>query len=85
MDRLRDALEQRLAQGRITFDVLLEPENGAGLGWLYENTEVLQRTTAANGSILLSIRTVPERAELVRRKFLAAAAEERPQTLDQAS
>jgi GTP-binding protein HflX len=84
MDELRESVEHRLAQGRITLDVSLDPENGSGLGWLYENTEVLQRTASDDGSTRLTIRVVPERVELVRRKFFAAACDE-PSTLGQAS
>nr|WP_244532204.1 GTPase HflX [Methylocapsa palsarum] len=84
MAGLREAIEHRLAQGRVTFDVSLEPENGSGLGWLYENTEVLQRTTAADGSTLLTIRVAPERAERVRRKFFADGREGQA-SLDRAS
>ena len=68
------AIETRLASGRIVFDIALDPANGAGLHWLHENTEVMRKSTAADGAVHVRVRVVPERAEPVRRKFPAAAA-----------
>jgi GTP-binding protein HflX len=70
LDELRAMIEARLAIGRVTFDIALQPENGEGLHWLYENAEVMLKSTAADGAVLLRVRVAPERAELVRRKFL---------------
>ncbi|MGA7385203.1 MAG: GTPase HflX, partial [Methylocella sp.] len=72
LEDLREAIEKRLASGRIIFDIALDPANGAGLHWLYENTEVMRKSTAADGAIHVRVRVVPERAEPVRRKFPAA-------------
>jgi GTP-binding protein HflX len=73
LDELRTAIEIRLASNRIIFDIVLEPANGAGLAWLHENTEVMSKSTAADGAVHVRIRVVPERAESVRRKFPAEA------------
>ena len=72
LEDLRAAIEMRLASGRIVFDIALDPANGAGLHWLYENTEVMRKSAAADGAIHVRVRVVPDRAELVRRKFPAA-------------
>lgn len=69
LDELRAMIEIRLALGRIVFEIALQPENGEGLHWLYENTEVLRNSTAADGSVHLRVRVAPERVEPVRRKF----------------
>lgn len=74
LEDLRAAIESRLASGRIVFDIALDPTNGAGLHWLHENTEVMRKSTAADGAVHVRVRVVPERAEPVRRKFPAAAA-----------
>ena len=74
LEDLRMTLETRLANCRIIFDISLEPANGAGLHWLHENTEVMRKSTAADGAVHVRVRVVPERAEPVRRKFPAAAA-----------
>jgi GTP-binding protein HflX len=73
LDDLRAAIETRLASGRIVFDIALDPANGAGLHWLHENTEVMCKSTAADGAVHVRVRVMPERAEPVRRKFPAAA------------
>ena len=73
LEDLRAAIETRLASGRIVFDIALDPANGAGLHWLHENTEVMGKSTAADGAVHVRVRVVPERAEPVRRKFAAAA------------
>jgi GTPase len=72
LEDLRAAIETRLANDRIVFDIALDPANGAGLNWLHENTEVMGKSTAADGSVHMRVRVVPERAEPVRRKFPAA-------------
>jgi GTPase len=74
LEDLRAALEIQLASGRIIFDISLDPANGAGLHWLHENTEVMRKSTAADGAVHVQVRVVPERAEPVRRKFPAATA-----------
>jgi GTPase len=73
LDELRTAIETRLASGRIIFDIALDPANGAGLHWLHENTEVMCKSTAADGALHVRVRVAPERAEPVRRKFPGAA------------
>lgn len=71
MDDLRAAIEALLARGRIVFDIALAPENGAGLNWLHEHTEVMRKSTGADGALHVQVRVAPDRAEPVRRKFFA--------------
>ena len=56
LDDLRTAIEARLANGRIIFDVTLDPANGAGLNWLHENAEVMCTNTEADGIVHLRVR-----------------------------
>ncbi len=68
-DALAAGIEARLAAGRLLFDIALRPDNGEGLHWLHENTEVMQKSAGADGALLLTVRVSPERAEPVRRRF----------------
>ena len=54
LDELRDSIESRLAAGRLLFDVALAPENGEGLHWLHENTEVMAKSASADGALHLT-------------------------------
>jgi GTP-binding protein HflX len=73
LEDLRAAIEARLANGRILFDVTLDPANGAGLNWLHENAEVMRKNTELDGIVHVRVRVPPERAEPLRRKFRASA------------
>ncbi|GJD95383.1 GTPase HflX [Methylobacterium iners] len=54
-------IEARIARQRSTFAVVLPPEDGAALHWLYENAEVLDRREEEGGTIHLAIRIAPEK------------------------
>ena len=66
---LLDEIEARVSAGRATMDIELDASDGEGLHWLYEHTEVLDRSDGAEGSLKLRVRVPPERAEGVRRRF----------------
>src|SRR5215218_524215 len=51
-------IEQHLAMGRLTYEVDVAPEDGQGLAWLHENTEILDRQTKENGHTILQVRLV---------------------------
>jgi GTPase len=80
IDRLLEAIETRLAQGRSLLDVELEGADGQGLHWLYENTEVMARETSEDGRIQLKVRVAPDKLARVTRRFGQAAAAEQPRT-----
>ena len=44
--------------GRLTYEVDVAPEDGQGLAWLHENTEILDRETRENGHTILQVRLV---------------------------
>jgi GTP-binding protein HflX len=73
IDALLAAIEERLAQGRQSFRVMLAPSDGEGLAWLYENVEVLERESLDDGAQALTIRVSPERVERLQRRFPDAA------------
>ena len=55
---LLSTIEQHLGLGRPTYEVDVAPEDGQGLAWLHENTEILERQTQDNGHSILRIRLV---------------------------
>ncbi len=78
-DELRTMIEARLAVGRTTFDIALKPEDGQGLHWLYENTEVMRKGAAADGSLHMRVRVAPERVEPLRENFFRLQAIPQPE------
>ena len=54
-------IEARIARHRSTFAVVLPPEDGGALHWLYENAEVLDRREEEGGTMHLAIRIAPEK------------------------
>ena len=69
LDTLVAAIEERLARGRTTLSLKLDPADGAGLHWLYENAEVLSRKDEKSGRIALKLRVAPEVVDRVKRRF----------------
>jgi GTP-binding protein HflX len=58
LDALRELLDARLAAALVTEHFSLAPEDGAGLAWLYEHGEVLERDDTEE-AIRLSVRISP--------------------------
>ncbi len=69
---LLDMIEAQITAGRVTLSVRLPAEDGEGLGWLYRHGEVMDRETDADGLLHVSLRILPERVDLVKRRFGAA-------------
>ncbi len=69
IDRLLDAIETRLAQGRQTFEIALNLADGAGLSWLYRHSEVLEKHLRDDGQLAVTVRAAPDKAARVRAKF----------------
>jgi GTP-binding protein HflX len=72
VDKLLEAIESRLAQGRSLIDLSLDGADGQGLHWLYEHTEVMARADGEDGRVNVTVRVAPETVERVRRRFAAA-------------
>ncbi|WP_158811350.1 GTPase HflX [Beijerinckia sp. L45] len=83
---LLDEIEMRLAEGRSLFAIDLDPADGQGLNWLYEHTEVMERSASDDGVSHLVVRALPERSGQILQRFhgarnvgpIAAAAESAP-------
>ena len=71
-DKLTAAIEARLAEARLTIDLVLDPADGSGLSWLYRHTEVLERDLGGDGRLHVTVRGNPDQAAQVRAKFGAA-------------
>src|SRR5262249_48906682 len=72
VDTLIAAIEARLAQTRTTFDLVLDPADGAGVSWLHRNTEVMAKSMRPDGQYAMTVRVDPAKAEIVRRKYVGA-------------
>jgi GTP-binding protein HflX len=73
IDGLLSAIEDRVVSGRPTLHLEIDPADGAGLGWLHRQTEVLSRELAENGKLAVTVRVDPSRVDEVRRRFQSAA------------
>lgn len=69
---LTSRIEARIARSRSTFAVVLPPEDGAALNWLYENAEVLDRRMEEGGTLHLAVRVAPEKEPRFLNRFGAA-------------
>jgi GTP-binding protein HflX len=67
------AIEERVMAGRETLQLDLDPADGAGLGWLHRQTEVLSRELDERGRLAVIVRVDPSKVGEVRRRFPPAA------------
>ena len=67
------AIETRVTAGRRTLSLDLDPADGAGLGWLHRQTEVLSRQLDEHGRLAVTVRVDAEKIGEVRRRFPSAA------------
>jgi GTPase len=72
IDTLLSVIEDRVAAGRPSFLVGLDPADGRSLNWLYEQAEILDRRTDAEGRILVSARVAPEKEPRLLQRFPSA-------------
>ena len=49
-------IEERLSAGRPSYEVIVAAENGQGLAWLHENTEILDRHVTEDGRTVAQVR-----------------------------
>ena len=71
---LLQAIETRLARGRVLLSVPIEAADGEGQAWLYAHTEVMARNADEEGGALFEIRIAPEQQDRVLRRFPGAEA-----------
>src|ERR1700683_3404899 len=67
---LGEAIETRLAAGRVVIELTLEAADGAGVSWLHRHTEVIRKAVnQESGQVAMTVRTDAERANAVRVRF----------------
>jgi GTPase len=72
---LGEAIETRLAAGRVLIELTLDAADGAGVSWLHRHTEVIRKAVnQQSGRIAMTVRTDPGRANAVRERFSSPAA-----------
>jgi GTP-binding protein HflX len=64
LERLLELVEAEVATGASEFEVRLGAAAGDDLAWLYRRAEVLERVSAADGSLRLRVRMPAERVPL---------------------
>jgi len=62
-------IEARLAAKRTLLALALDPADGAGLGWLHRQGEVLGRDLGEDGKLRVTVRVDATKLEMVRRRF----------------
>jgi GTPase len=72
VDALKRLIEDRIADTRTTFEVSIEPSDGAGASWLYRNAEVLEKIVSEDGHVAMTVRVDPAKAGVLTAKFGAA-------------
>jgi GTPase len=73
IDRLLQAIEDRLARGRPLVELTLDACDGRGLHWLYEHAEVMSRRDEETG-LRLTVRVAADQIERVKKRFAAPGA-----------
>jgi GTP-binding protein HflX len=73
VDALFAEIERRVVAGRSTISLDLDPADGAGLGWLHRQTEVLSREMNDKGRLAVTVRADPSKLSEIRRRFPSAA------------
>jgi GTP-binding protein HflX len=69
LERLGEAIEQRLGQSRQTLAISLDATDGAGLSWLYRHAEVLSKDVADDGRMRVTVRADADKAAQMKAKF----------------
>lgn len=70
-DDLLSLMDTRLAETESNLEVVVAPERGAELHWIYQNAEVLDRTDEEDGSSRLHIRLAQPKLGLLLQKEIA--------------
>ena len=69
IEQLAAEIETRLAQRRITLNLVIPASDGAGLSWLYRHAEVITKQLRDDGQVVIVARTDPANADKARAKF----------------
>ena len=68
-DELLTAIEDRLGERSMVYEIIVKAAEGNARNWLYENGEVLRRKTAKDGALTLTLRFDSSVAPLAQAKF----------------
>jgi len=71
---LVETIETRVNQNRTIFSIELDVADGASLGWLHRQFEVMDRELTNEGRLRVRIRVEPGKADLIRHRFPDAVA-----------
>jgi GTP-binding protein HflX len=69
VDRLAEAIEERLSTRRVVLDLALDPADGAGVSWLHRHAEVLEKSLGEDGKLAITVRVDPANEGSLRAKF----------------
>jgi GTPase len=70
IDALGDAIEARLAAGRVLLELVVDVADGAGMSWLHRHTEVIHKAVDMDsGRTVMTVRADPGKADAVRARF----------------
>ena len=69
VDALIATIEARINASRSVFALEIDAADGASLGWLHRQFEVLGRELTNDGRLRVRVRVEPGKAELIRRRF----------------
>jgi GTP-binding protein HflX len=69
IDQLAAQIETRLAQHRVTLNLVIPASDGAGLSWLHRHAEVIAKELRDDGQVVIVARTDPANADKARAKF----------------
>jgi len=66
---LLETIERHIALKRVTFDLVLDPADGAGVSWLHRHSEVMEKHLRDDGQLAVTVRADASNAERIRGKF----------------
>ncbi|MGE0522066.1 MAG: GTPase HflX [Variibacter sp.] len=69
LDKVAEAIEERLSHKRETLTLVVPASDGAGLAWLHRNADVLEKVARSDGSTAVTIRADRAKAEVARKRF----------------
>jgi GTP-binding protein HflX len=69
VDALLAEIEARIAAGRPSFRISIEPTDGAASNWLHEEAEIIDRQVGEGGRTDLVVRIAPEKEPRLWKRF----------------
>lgn len=68
-DALLNRIEGRIAKGRPSFRISIEPTDGGASNWLHEEAEIIERQAGEGGRTELTVRIAPEKEPRLWKRF----------------